>query len=1460
MVRAATVVCLLTGLARGDEFGEPVRAPGLRAVFQSATAVSPERIDPVLSFAWRGGRPDATLDTGPFSARWSGYLMSESDGDYQLHVFASGKVRVRLNGTAVLDVDHGAPAWSSSQPITLAFAWHPLEVEYERGGTEPRLGLYWSGPQFGLERIDERHLAHDGGSDVSSSAERGRRLARALRCDACHGESERPGVGMLAAPDLSMAGRYVKPGWIAESLSRRSRAAGDGNPSSSTDEARSRSKSKSNTNTNTNTETEAGEPSGSEPIESPLDREMPYYALSADDTAALVAFLSGTVSNASGRTGDAARQRPESREDRDEGRRLFLTTGCLACHSFERMRSPGLFGGGDLTHIAEKRPEAFFDEWLAHPETINGSHRMPVFDLKDAERRQLASFLATLTNRSAGDSLAPVPRGGDPPGRAGDGGGSDEGGVATAGLARRGRARFLELGCARCHAARGIAPGEVAARERARGLDAESRWDASCAGPPRDDRPGYDLESRDADALRAYYSSRRSEPGALADRGRLWIEEYRCASCHARGAAGGLSARLAEFAEAYPEFAPSVAAMAPPSLNQIGDKLHDDALRKAIRREGPARRPWLSVRMPRFAIPDASRADLTGFLVDHDRIPDGAPATPRGADPRFDAVVGERLVTHDGFGCTSCHTVGKVEAPNGPIHTMGPDLLGLGERIRKPWFDRWVRDPARIVPRIEMPSVRIPVQGVLNEHLDDQLAAVWRTLNRPDFRPPEPYPVRVVGRSGRAEDREPPIVLTDVLHTGTKSYIKPLLIALPSRDNILLDLEEGRLAEWWTGDAARQRTRGKSWFWESAGIDLLRGDPAGAELEVEWNGNRVAPRRDGQFITEFDELRIGPEGAVEVAFRLGWPVDAEHTVVARVRQSFRAGPEPGAVSRRIEIDGIPEGARVVFRSVLPHRAETAVGEGSVRFSNGDDPVTWTIEDSAGWTVSEDRSAVVADGQGGRCSLSLTYHRPATHEPLAGSTARADVPRQAETLHVAPGFDAVRLPLPTEWMPICAAWDERGEMLIGTLKGRVARVRDRDGDGLEESVESLGIELASPWGMATGPGYVDVINKYALLRLFDDNGDGRVDRIATIASGWGHTEDYHDWVIGLPSDESGAYYIGLPCQQDKRSPEAARHRGTVARLAPRTPTEGDPRLFAIETLSAGHRFPTGVARNRAGDLVVTDNQGNFNPFNELNHVRPGVHFGFINAIDRVPGYAPPPLTDPAINIPHPWTRSVNGIGFLEHPSPDVEARAFGPFAGHLIGCEYDTRRLIRMSLERVEGVLQGAAYPFTVDFPSTGSAMLGPIGCAVSPKGDLYVASIRDSGWGGANNIGELVRMRLNADALPAGVAEVRAIPRGFEISFTRPVDRAKAERVDNYVIASYRRVSTPNYGGPDVDRRSETPSRVTADAAGRRVRLEFPGLREGTVYEFHIRDLAVEPDALFFPAEAYYTLHRTPAP
>jgi len=709
-------------------------------------------------------------------------------------------------------------------------------------------------------------------------------------------------------------------------------------------------------------------------------------------------------------------------------------------------------------------------------------------------------------------------------------------------------------------------------------------------------------------------------------------------------------------------------------------------------------------------------------------------------------------------------------------------------------------------------------------------------------------------------------MLTDVVRTPSTTFLKPLLVGLPNRHTMLVDLATGRLATWSVGDVARQHTEGKTWFWEAAGTPVLETGLNQPEIELAVEGLTLRPTLQGQFLTELDEVRHAARG-LTASYRLLFaagekPTDAgEHVAdtTIRVAQSFAPLEVEGAalsgVQRSFVVSNLPPGATLRLRVISSDQNAKVV-----------DPRTLQIDGlsqirlgaPAGATFVADGSVTLEPNAEGEIQLTLAY---VTTIPVDQFPNLATLSNESESvsLNVVPGYEAVRLPLETSIMPTGLAWRPNGDLVVSSLKGRVWIVRDTDDDALEDEILPFSDELAAPYGVAATEDYIDVVNKYGLLRLYDDDGDGRADRHVTVASGWGHTTDYHDWAVGLPSDPAGNYYLAIPCQQDKRSLAAAKLRGTVLKLIPRTPTADSPRAFEIETLTAGHRFPMGIALNRGEQLFVTDNQGNYNPFNELNYVQRGKRFGFINTVDRKPDFKPP-LTPPAIDIPHPWTRSVNGICFLETPDA-VRARSandlFGAFEGHLIGCEYDTRRLIRMSLQQVGETMQGAAYPFSYDEPPSGPPMLGPLVSSISPSGDIYVGGIRDSGWGGANNVGELIRLRPVRDALPCGIAEVRATREGFQIEFTRSVDSRRAALADNYSVASYTRVSTPAYGGDDKQRRVESVQKVRVAADGLSVTLDVGKRRAGFVYELNVKNLTVD-DAEFFPSQAHYTLRQIP--
>jgi hypothetical protein len=181
----------------------------------------------------------------------------------------------------------------------------------------------------------------------------------------------------------------------------------------------------------------------------------------------------------------------------------------------------------------------------------------------------------------------------------------------------------------------------------------------------------------------------------------------------------------------------------------------------------------------------------------------------------------------------------------------------------------------------------------------------------------------------------------------------------------------------------------------------------------------------------------------------------------------------------------------------------------------------------------------------------------------------------------------------------------------------------------------------------------------------------------------------------------------------------------------------------------------------------------------------------------------------------------------------------------------------MTLQRVGDTFQGAAYPLSILPSDPQRGFLGPLVCAVSPRGELYVGSIRDSGWGAGANVGEIVRVQVQPDKLPCGIAEVRATHDGFTIDFFRPVDRELAGRAESYTIQSYRREPTPAYGGPDRDRRMEKVTEATVSSDARRVKLKLAELRPGFVYELRLKNLT-PGGGDFHPAEAHYTLNVVP--
>jgi hypothetical protein len=351
----------------------------------------------------------------------------------------------------------------------------------------------------------------------------------------------------------------------------------------------------------------------------------------------------------------------------------------------------------------------------------------------------------------------------------------------------------------------------------------------------------------------------------------------------------------------------------------------------------------------------------------------------------------------------------------------------LENRIRRPWFDRWVRNPARIVPQMEMPSVQIPVSGVLDGKLDDQLNAVWHVLNLPGFQPPLPNPIRPLRHSGNRRGAEP-IILTDILQHGDQTRIKPFLTGLSNRHSVLFDLGIGALAQWSAGDVARQHTRGKDWFWEPAGAVVVDTGLKQPDLSLILEGRELAPSPLGQFLTEADAWQT--DGAsVGLDYRLKFASSGSATrSVAAVRSDAERGNEKAVVVhvhrkwapstagfiQELSLTGVPAGAKVrLYLLGAEHAAKVSRAADGRTIRLGDRFASRIVlAEPDNQKFAEDaRPLILSPDDKSAVRIVLRYESDIPIDRYPELPQSQGVARKGEPVEVAPGFRGERLLLP-----------------------------------------------------------------------------------------------------------------------------------------------------------------------------------------------------------------------------------------------------------------------------------------------------------------------------------------------------------------------------------------------------------------------------------------------------------------
>jgi glucose/arabinose dehydrogenase len=393
----------------------------------------------------------------------------------------------------------------------------------------------------------------------------------------------------------------------------------------------------------------------------------------------------------------------------------------------------------------------------------------------------------------------------------------------------------------------------------------------------------------------------------------------------------------------------------------------------------------------------------------------------------------------------------------------------------------------------------------------------------------------------------------------------------------------------------------------------------------------------------------------------------------------------------------------------------------------------------------------------------------------------------------------------------------------------------------------------------------------LTAIRDIDGDQVADEYRTVAKGWGVTGHYHEYAYGPKIDDAGNLWITLNIgmgltgnQLDHIVPNAplgyrqAPWRGWGMQVKP----SGE-----IVPIAAGMRSPSGLGANAAGDMFYTDQQGNWVATNSLHHLRSGAFYhhaeslasmnlpgSTIHDVKEVPDGLPLPdamkkmsqLKPPAVWFPYKkMGQSTTDIVL------DSSGGKFGPYDGQLFVGEFTQAGMQRVFLEKVDGEYQGACFPFRSGFASA------VLRLAQGTDGSLFVG-LTNRGWSSLGPASHGLQRLVWTGKTPFEIREMQARPDGFELVFTKPVDRASASRLESYSMHSYTYLFHSTYGSDEIQNRELPIRSATVSEDGLRVKLQVDDLRELFVHELvasGVRDTDNQP---LLHSDAYYTLNRIP--
>jgi hypothetical protein len=178
-------------------------------------------------------------------------------------------------------------------------------------------------------------------------------------------------------------------------------------------------------------------------------------------------------------------------------------------------------------------------------------------------------------------------------------------------------------------------------------------------------------------------------------------------------------------------------------------------------------------------------------------------------------------------------------------------------------------------------------------------------------------------------------------------------------------------------------------------------------------------------------------------------------------------------------------------------------------------------------------------------------------------------------------------------------------------------------------------------------------------------------------------------------------------------------------------------------------------------------------------------------------------------------------------------------------------IVRACVEKVNGVYQGACFPFW------GRGLLGPLVLTFDQRGRLFVGSITQPGWMAQPDRGGLFRIEYSGIP-PFEMQSVHVLASGFRLVLTKAVSNESALTPSAFSIEHFRYEFSGAYGSPELDRTPLAIERISVSADATAIDITTGPLVTNRVYSITAAGLrSASGEALVHPT-GVYTLNTVP--